>query len=168
MKSNIRKHKKVLKIIKENITGEPKLIYAHTLTEYVRAYIRDTNRNVLTSTLKSLEKRDRIILSYRYFVLYGTGNNEVDEDGYNDMREKIVSEIDEYNYRNDTSFTLNAFQKIRAKERRFLKGEEYSFLKYMNDECKILVYKKMSFVFSIGKMNKLQKRWQVRCFLKSF
>lgn len=135
-------HKSILKIIQQNIFGEQGTVYAHTLTEYVRSYIRDTNRNVLTSALKQLEKTDRIILSYRYFVADKTGNNEVDEGGYNAMKAFIESEIDDYNCRNDTSFTLNALQKVRAKENRFLKQNERAFLKYMEKHCKVVIYKK--------------------------
>lgn|GEM_PF-7106743 len=79
-------HKKILEIINENIFGESKVVYAHSITEYIRAYIRDTNRNILTSSLNALEKSDRIILSYRYFVADKTGLNEVDEFGYTAMK----------------------------------------------------------------------------------
>lgn len=44
-------HRKILKIINENIVGESKRVYAHSVNEYIRAYIRDTNRNILTSSL---------------------------------------------------------------------------------------------------------------------
>ncbi|AMQ06643.1 hypothetical protein [Sporosarcina psychrophila] len=139
---NVIEHKKILRIINENIFGESKLIYAQTITEYIRAYIRDTNRNILTSSLKAFEKSDRIILSYRYYVIDGTGNNEVDENGYNTMKAIIESEIEGYNHWNDTSYTLNAFQKMRAKEKRFRGEGEHAFLKHMEEKCKVLVYKK--------------------------
>lgn len=138
---NAIEHKSILKIIQQNIFGEQGTVYAHTLTEYIRSYIRDTNRNVLTSALKQLEKTDRIILSYRYFVVDKTGNNEVDESGFNAMKAVIESEIEDFNYGNETSYTLNTFQKIRAKEKRFLKADERKFLKYMNGKCGLLIYK---------------------------
>lgn len=139
---NVIEHKRILRIINENIFGESKLIYAQTITEYIRAYFRDTNCNILTSSLKVLEKSDRIILSYRYFVIDGTGNKEVDENGYNAMKAIIESEIEGYNHWNDTSYTLNAFQKIRAKEKRFRGEGDHAFLKHMEEKCKVLVYKK--------------------------
>ena len=135
-------HKKILKIINDNIFGESKQVYAHQITEYIRAYIRDTNRNILTSSLKALEKSDRIILSYRYFVADKTGNNEVDEFGYTAMKAQIESGIDDFNYRNNTRYTLNSFQKMRAKEKRFRKEKERGFLEHMEKKCDILVYKK--------------------------
>lgn len=135
-------HKQVLKIIKENIFGEQGVVYAHSITEYIRGYIRDTNRNILTSSLKALEKADRIILTYRYFVNDKTGNNEVNEASYLMMREVIECLIGNYNDSNGTSFTLNTFQKIRAKEKRFLKITERDFFKYMEDRNDVTVYKK--------------------------
>ena len=135
-------HKKILKIINDNILGESKLVYAHQITEYIRGYIRDTNRNILTSSLNALEKSDRIILSFRYFVADKTGNNEVDEFGYTVMKAQIESEIDDFNYRNNTRYTLNAYQKMRAKEKRFRKEEERDFLEHMEKKCDIHVYKK--------------------------
>ncbi|XRD24244.1 hypothetical protein AABM34_18140 [Lysinibacillus fusiformis] len=135
-------HKKILKIINKHIAGESKLVYAHSVTEYIRAYIRDTNRNILTSSLNALEKSDRIILSYRYFVADKTGNNEVDEFGYTAMKGLIESEIDDFNHRHSTRYTLNAFQKMRSKERRFRKEKERAFLEHMEKNCDILVYRK--------------------------
>ncbi|MGG2072840.1 hypothetical protein AB1J28_05785 [Lysinibacillus irui] len=135
-------HKKILKIIHDNIFGESKLVYAHQITEYIRGYIRDTNRNILTSSLNALEKSDRIILSFRYFVADKTGNNEVDEFGYTAMKAQIESEIDDFNYRSNTRYTLNAYQKMRAKEKRFCKEKERDFLEHMERKCDILVYKK--------------------------
>ncbi|MGE7546152.1 hypothetical protein [Sporosarcina newyorkensis] len=135
-------HKEILKIINEHIFGESKLVYAHSITEYIRAYIRDTNRNILTSSLNALEKSDRIVLSHRYFVSDKTGNNEVDEFGYTAMKAQIEFEIDEFNYWNKTRYTLNAFQKMRAKEKRFRKEKERDFLEHMEKKCDILVYKK--------------------------
>lgn len=135
-------HKKILKIIHDNIFGESKLVYAHQITEYIRGYIRDTNRNILSSSLNALEKSDRIIVSYRYFVADKTGNNEVDEFGYIAKKGQIESEIADFNYSNNTRYTLNAYQKMRAKEKRFLKEKERNFLGHMEKNCDILVYKK--------------------------
>lgn len=135
-------HKQVLQVIKDHIFGEKGVVYAHSITEYIRSYIRDTNRNVLTSALKELEKTDRIIWTYQYFVVDKTGNNEVDEASYLMLREVIERLIDNYNDSNGTSFTLNAFQKIRVKEKRFLKITERDFLKYMEGRNDVTVYKK--------------------------
>lgn len=131
-------HKIILKIIYDNIFGESKPVSAHQITEY----IRDTNRNILTSSLKALEKSGRINLSYRYFVVERKETKEVDENCYKEIKATIESIIAEYNHWNDTSYVLNTFQKMKVKEKRFLKEEERAFLKYMEEKCGILVYKK--------------------------
>ncbi|MBP2241743.1 hypothetical protein J2Z40_002315 [Cytobacillus eiseniae] len=75
-------YKVILKLIRENIFGEANMIYAHSITEYIRAYIRDTNRNILTSSLKELEKTGRISWSFKYFISDITGHNDVSEEDY--------------------------------------------------------------------------------------
>ncbi|TKI44841.1 hypothetical protein [Lysinibacillus tabacifolii] len=135
-------HKTILKLIQENIFGEANTVYAHSITEYIRAYIRDTNRNILTSSLKELESTDRIAWSFKYYISDVTGHNDVSEEDYLEKQRLIKAEIEEYNSLNETNYSINALQKIRAKESRFLKPEERELLKYINETCPFMVYRR--------------------------